>query len=174
MFLYYRDLQPIQSEYPRRDCGRNVKNTQNNCYLKKLLQESSQETWQHLLQPNGTNYDNIFSKQFKKIDHCHTNAEARSHSSEQRLKNQNYSPEDIKKILQPHLFDPLHFRSSVITVLPVHVYYDNVDIERPVKEYFQRTKPSVPLEECKNISRAKWISPDKIKGRQQILQNISQ
>lgn len=162
-------MQPLQSEYPRKDWEGVEPNFVKNCYLTKLLQDSTQETWEHLLQPDREKYD----CQTKSISYhnCFANNEL-SVRNEQRFAFKKYSREDMIKILQPYLFDPLPCGRSAITVLPVNVYYDNVDTQKPIRNNFPNTNVTFPLEECRNLNRARWISPEKNKSKYDILRKL--
>lgn len=143
----------MQSEYPRKDYTRHDKIIPKTCYLSKLLEDPNQETWQQLLQPDLKCYEDKMTKDTNLYQH------------RQRLVNRNYSREDVIKILQPYLFDPLHQTSSVITVLPVHVYYDNYELQKPNKQYSKKNFTGTPMQECVNSNKARWVSPENVKSK---------
>lgn len=136
-----------------------------NCYLTKLLQDSTQETWEHLLQPDNEKFDS----QTKTVNYNHffTNDKFIDRNEKPTKNVKKYSREDIIKLLKPYLFDPLHFGGPVLTVLPVHVHYD-VNTQKLTNDCFLKTKVDSPLEEIKHLCHARWITPVKNKSKHHI------
>lgn len=128
------------------------------------MQESTPETWQHLLEPNAKETEAIASRQ-KTTKHYEPFANKEKYLTDHLRCEIRYSKEDMIKMLQPYLFDPLHCRSSVITVLPVHVQYDNLEGQKLVRDHFSHKRILFPLEECKEFDRARWIPPKQNKNK---------
>lgn len=164
-------MQPIQSEYPRKDCNVEERNNAKYCYLTKLLQDSNQDTWLHLLQPSLTDCqknNRIPTEDYYKDstlkEHSSFTNDAVSFRNDKQFVVRNYSREDVVKMLQPYMSDPQYCNSSVITVLPVHVYYDNLNTKKPTKQNINDKFANIPMEEWKNLPRARWILPETSKS----------
>lgn len=164
MSFVCRDLKPLQSEYPREELKRDRKIMAKNSYLMKLLEDKNQDTWKHLLKSRLTPFEEttVIDDVTKAKENEVLNREILSKNE----LNNHYTKEDMIKILKPYLIDPTHISGCVVTVLPVHVYYDNVAVQKPIKQLNERKPWGIPMEENKKLKCAKWITPDSIKSKQ--------